>query len=450
MRKDKIERVLFYHGHIRGLRTTLIGHLYELSQVYPVLLLSDGLDRETETIIRDKKLFPKLERIIFVDRPEYSKKRILRKSRDLCRSLKKIINTYRPDVVITPNDLFPSFLYLMRFARRINALNLCIQASLDLGSFQVRLEGDLTNAYLKFPIFLPRFLRLFLVRCRNYCGHLLYYWILPMLVGQMPFLGKSSFILRKGGSGLRDSDYQIVFSQREYNLYRESGVPTERLYILKHPLARQPTRDFFRKALLGGKEDNADRKTAVLLLPSDDIGFRRKDLSFIPEKERREERIRIIKIVIEAFQDWKIFVKPHPNYKNYEEIKGVFESLSDSVKVVDPQDSSDKYIKESEVVIGLPRSASTALFTASLLFPEKAILSLDFQGELLGDSYKDFAGVEYIDNEKKLIEMLSLISNGKYQKIVEKKLQKEEDFANTIEMLNSLFNQKHHIVKKQI
>lgn len=441
--KRKIRRVLFYPGHVRTLRSIMIGHLYEIAQAYPVVMLSDEeIDKETETIIRDKKLFPRLEKVIVIPRHVNPENNTLKRLHVLNSFFKKIIGLYRPDIVIASNDFVSSRLYLMRIAKKADALNLSIEASPEMNSASERKSVDLVNACIRFPSFLPKSLRYYLTQCRKYVGHFLYHWIFPLMVGERPFLGKSSSILRKGKSGMRDADYQIVFSEKEYDIYVKEGFPREKLYILKHPLLRQPTRDFFKKKLLGEEERKVTKKTAVLLIPPEEVGFRRKDDSLISKEEREEEKIKIVSSVVKILKDWKIFVKPHPDLKNFEEVRRLFESVSGNIKVVDPSESIEKYIKESRIVIGLPKSISTALFTASLLFPEKAILSLDLEKEILGDFYKDSDGIEYIDSEKKLAEILKSIRDNKYQRGVGKRLEKKERFADTVELLEYLFNKK--------
>ena len=60
-------KVLFYTGISRAFRTTSIAHLYEISQVFPVVLLSEKLDQETVEILKNKTLFPKIEEIVPVN-----------------------------------------------------------------------------------------------------------------------------------------------------------------------------------------------------------------------------------------------------------------------------------------------------------------------------------------------------------------------------------------------
>jgi len=439
--KKEIKKIIFYASH-RTFRTILIGHLYEMCQVYPVVFLSEELDEETKKIIQDKKLFPKLEKIIFVNQITGPKKNIFKKNRDLHKLAKKVIDTYKPDIVVAPGDLYPFNMYLLRFAKRINALNISIQSGNAVYNDLVRKKVELTNAYLKFPKFLPLSVRIFLVRVRKYAGHILYHWIFPILVGEKPFLGKASFILREGEAGMRDADYQIVFSKRDSNIHHKVGVPDEKLYILKHPLERSKTLDFFKRKLLGMKADNDKiaKKAVTLLLPSEDIGFKGKDYSLISKEERLKTRIKIINSVAKLLPNWKIYLKPHPDIKDFDEKKIFFESVSKSVEVINPSEQVDKYIKISNAVIGIPRASTTVLFYTSLIFPKKIMISLDFDKELAGDFYKNYTGVEYIDNEEKFIKTLELIANNKYKKESKKsKKLEEKEFPDTNKMLDYFY-----------
>ena len=437
--KKEIKKILFYTGIPRNFRTTLIGYLYEIAQVYPVILLSEKLDDDLKKIVNNKKLFPKLEKVITVNQYTGPKRNLFRKNRHLYKTAKEVIHSYKPDVVMAPHDIYPFEMYLMRFAKKIDAITLAIQEGNVEDIESRRKNADLINAYSRFPEFLPLFIRSFLVRCRKYAGHILYYWILPVSVGEEPFFGKSSYILRKGISGMRDTDYRIVFSKRDCDIHIKAGVPSERLYILSHPLERN-TKNFFKKVLLSKDNHKITQKAATLLIPADEIGIRKKDHSLISKERRLKTRMEIVSLVSKALKGWKIYIKPHPNVKGFDEIKNAFESISDLVKVVDPSESSDKYIKISNAIVGLPKSASTVLLSASLLFPEKAILSLDFDKELTGDFYKDFKGIEYVDSEDGFIQTLDLIKNNKFHKKVrlEKENSQAKEFSNFVDLLDFL------------
>lgn len=437
-----IKKVVFYGAGMRSFRTVGIGQLFEIAQKYPVILLAEEFDEQIINILKSKQLFPKLEEIIFVHQHSGPKMNILKKNWHLCNLAKKIIYGYKPDVVVAPRDNYPFDMYLMRFAKKINALNLVFQVSHIADLDDVKKEVDLTNAYLRFPRFFPLSFRLFLAQCRKYVGHFLYYWILPVLAGDLPFPGKSSFVLRQGTSGMRDSDYQIVFSQREYNLCYMAGVPDEKIYLLRHPLERE-SREFFIKNLIEKQDREYVNNAVTILVPPNELGFRRTDFSLISKKERLETRKEIIGQIAQAFSGWKIFIKPHPDVKNFEEIKDIFESISISVKVVNPKEPMDNYIAASNVVIGLPKANTNALFYTSLLSPEKAILALDFDKELLGDFYKDFEGVEYIDDKRKFIDILNLIAQNSFQKRPKnKETSGPKEFSSATEALEKLFFKK--------
>jgi len=445
--RPKIKKILFYAHSPRAFRTTLIGHLYEISQVYSVVLLSEKLDLVTEKALTNKELFPKLERIIPVHQHTGQKMSLLSKNKYLCKLAKNAIEQYHPDIVISASDMHSLFeLYLFRFSKRINNLKITLQFSNALNSITGVKWIDLINAYLRFPSFLPLKFRLFLTKCRKYLGHFLYYWILPLLAGEEPFFGKSSYILRKGNSGMRDADYQIVFSKRDYDTFLKAGVPAEKLYILPHPLARE-TKEFFEKIYFKRlKKHKKDREVVALMLPTEgEFGFRRKNCSLISKEEREENWTETIKLINETLSEWKIFIKPHPDTKNINKVKERLESISKNIEVVNPQESADKYIEIADVIIGLPLSASTTLFTASLQCPQKPIISLDFHHELLGDVYKNFEGVEYINSEKNFINILESIRDNKYQKKYQEKKGKKlepKEFSNTLEMLKYLFHKK--------
>jgi len=432
------QKVLFRAINPALFRTTLIGNLYEISQVYPtVLLLGGKIDSETEKILHNKGLFPQLQKIIFLEEPFYGK--VFIKNSRLHRIIKEIIESHKPDIIISADDTYPGSLYLMRFAKKIGALTVVIQSGFQIAEGEkLYLWSCLMNSYLKMPNFLPFSIRLFLVKLKKYLGYFFYYWLLPLTVGEMPFRGKTSFAFWKISAGLRGADYSIVFSKREYNLCIKDGVPAKKLFILSHPLKRDTAQNFFKEAYFSNtlNKQGTNSKTLTVMWSDEKIGFNKNDYSLISKEEIEKNKIKIITLIVETLKEWRIFIKPHPSAQNVSEIKRIFEPISNYITVTNPSEPADKYIEMSNVIVGIPLS-STTLFTASLQCPEKIILSLDLNQEFLGDSYKDFNGIEYINNEDKFLNILKLIRDNKYQK--KPKVQSESDFSNTIEMLNSLY-----------
>ena len=435
--QKKIPCVVFYTSISRLFRATLIGHLYEIAQVYPVVLLSEKLDSETETALNNKELFPRLQAVIPVLQYTRWHTNFFTKNRHFWLLAKNVIAKYQPDIVITGNDIYPFEMYLMRYAKRIGAQTICIQGGFKTAEKeQDRMWPRLLNAQSKAPSFLPLWCKLLLGNIKKYAGHFLYYWIAPLLVGELPFRGNSSFVLWNPAPGFRDADYVTVFSERDYDLYLKDDIPKKKLCILSHPLEGK-TRNMFEKIyFLSSQKEKNKTSTLTLLLPAEEIGFRKADLSLIPKEEMQKMRKEIVKLLNYILNGWKIIIKPHPDTQNIHESRRIFEAISDQITVVDPSEPVDTYITAADVIVGIP-PASTALFTASLQCPAKPILSLDFHRELMGDDFQDFEGIEYIASEEHLVRVLQSVKNNSYQRKQKKKLERK-GFASAVELIEHL------------
>ena len=426
--------ILFYTSIPHSFRTTLIGYLYEIVQVYPVVLLAEELSPDVKKILEDKSLFPNLNKIIPVNQYTGLEESRIKKYRRLRALAKKVINDYHPWLVVTANDLYSFEMHLFRYAKRGNAITVCIQPGGTIESRVVKLWIDLTNAYLKFPSFIPLHLRLFLARIRKYFGYFLYHWLLPILGGETPFPGKASYILETTTTGMREADYQIVFSTHDYDIHRKGGVPKEKLIIIDHPVTRD-TKKIFNILLQRSIKPNEKRKNiATLMLPSEiSIGFRRQNLSLISREQYEKRWIEIVKLVSESLPGWEIYVKPHPTSGNIDILQEELMKISKKITVVSPGESAERYIEIANIVIGLPPSASTTLFVASIQNPSLPIISLDTEQELIGDFYKDSPRIDYVSSNKELLDKLSQINNNTYRKRQNKLT--SGDFRNLVEFI---------------
>jgi len=435
-KKDKTcLKVIFQSMNPLLFRATFIGYLYEIAQKHQVVLLAEEIDSCTKKILCDKNLFPGLEKIIFFESPFYGD--ILRKNYRLCQKSKRVVQDYKPDIVITPEDIWPMGLYLLRFAKKMGAITIAIQDGFRIaGERKLYLWSCLMNSHIKMPRFLPFVIRLFLVKMKKYFGHFLYYWILPITAGEMPFPGKTSFVFWDTSPGLRDADYSAVFSKRDYDLSIKDGVSPEKLFVLGHPLEHKSAKRFFEEAYFSKNKSKENTKTLTIMWPSETIGFKKGNYSLISEDEIRKNRNRIILLISELLTGWKIIIKPHPDVKSVSEVKSFLGPIPNNVLIVEPSEPADKYIEMSQVIVGVP-PPSTTLFTASWQSPEKIILSLDLNQEFLGDSYKDFDGIEYVDNEEKLIGVLNLIRDNKYYK--KRSVSSDSDFSDTNELLEHVY-----------
>lgn len=406
-------KVLFQSSNPNTFRSTLVGYLYEIAKKHRVVLMAGKLDSYTEKILGDKNLFPGLEKIIFFEAPFFGN--IVRKNYRLCRLSKDIIKNYQPDIVIAPEDFWPMSLYLLRFAKKAGIATLALQDGFRIAEAKkLLLWSCLVNAHNKFPDFLPLPLRLFLVKVKKYLGHFFYYWVLPPSAGEMPFPGKTSFAFWDTSPGLRDADYSAVFSKRDYNLSIKDGVDKRKLFVLGHPLEHKTAKNFFEKAYFANNKIKKIGKIITVIWPDERLGFSGDDYSLIPEDKMKESRVKAVRLLSEKLGGWKIFIKPHPSEKRLSEIKNLFNLIS-NVTVADPSEPADKYIEISKVIVGFPLP-STTIFTAQKHHQDKIILYLNLNHEFLGDSYKDFNGIEYIDSEKDFINILNLIRNNKYHK----------------------------------
>lgn len=430
--------ILFYTSVPRSFRTTLIGHLYKLASEHAVVLLSEELDQFTEEIIKNKKLFPKLETIIPVHQHTGERKSLFTKNRELAALARSVIEEYKPSLVITANDLYLFEMYLFREAKKANAVKICIQAGLAADPLRTPKWLELIDAELHYPKYLPLFLRRGIIKMRKLIGHGLYHWLLPLLNFQKPFFGKSSYILRRDESGMRDADFQAVFNEREWEIYHRSGVPERKLVLLPHPLVTD--KKFFDHFLASPLQPmSSTEKTALIVLPGDIEVSVRRNFTFISNERRLENWRKLLQIIQSNLPDWEIVISTHPATKNYDRLKDELESVSPKVKMLELNGPVESYLKSAEAIIGFPPSLSTLLFAASLQYPKKPILSLDPYRELMGDYYKDFPGIDYTTSKIDLEEKLKLIHSGKYKKTAPKLT--HQGFKNSIGLVQYVLDQ---------
>lgn len=437
-------KILFYTSIPRSFRTTLIGHLYEICQKYPTVLLAEELSPDVKKILEDKSLFPNLKDIIPVNQFTGPEESAIKKYRRLRLLAKKMISDHQPSLVITANDLYPFEMYLFRYAKKIGAITVCIQPGMMIRSTVVKKWIDLTNAYTKIPRFIPLLLKRWLIYFRKYSGYLLYHWLAPLLVGEAPFPGKRSIMLGTTASGARATDYQVVFSERDHHIHLEEGVPEAKLVILAHPITREPRKIFNILLQMPGDTVKKRNKTACLMLPSEiSVGFRRENLSLISQRQYKRIWLEIIKLTSASLPAWDIYVKPHPSGGNLTSIQKELAKFSKRIKLASPREPAEKYIKIADMIIGLPPSASTTLFIASLQRPDLPIISIDTERELLGDYYKNFPGIDYVTTGGELEKKLKLIASDKYEKEASPPAGglTEEGFKNTIELIHYVTDQ---------
>jgi len=407
-------KVLFLSTNAATFRATFIGYLHEVAQRHEVVLLTEQIDEQSTKILQNRKLFPGLQEIMFFESPFHGN--ILNKNYRLYHVLKHIIQSFEPDIAVAHSDIWPAEMYFMRLAKRTGSATVALQPGFKIAEQKRLLRWScLMNAYNRMPRFLPFGPRMVLVRFKKWVGHVLYHWILPLSVGEAPFKGKTSFLFWYESSGLRDADYATVFSKRDHEICVKDGVPPEKVFIIGHPLEHKSTRSFFDDVYFAKEGKQENQKIVTVMWPLEPGGFEEVNYKEISPERMQEKRMRAVRLIAQKLPDWKIFIKSHPTLQDVLGIKKLLGQVSANVVVVDPKEPADAYIEKSRVVIGLP-PPSTTLFTASKQNPEIIILSLNLWNEFLGDSYKEFEGIEYIDTEEKFTRILDAIREGRYEK----------------------------------
>lgn len=432
--------ILFYTSISRSFRTTLVGHLYEICKAYPVILLAEELDTDLQKLINDKSLFPQLEAVIPVHQHTGTQNGLLAQHRYLSSRAKELVQRYNPKAVITANDLYPFEIYLLRAARKIGAKTISIQAGMAVESSIIKRWLNAEAAYSLPLKFLPLYLRVRFIQTKKLLQHFLVYYLLPVLSGNLPFFGKSSFILGTGTAGKR-ADYQVVLGKRDYEIHLKDGVSKEKLLVLTHPYLRNKKIFNF---LSPARRSSKKEKSVAVMVPSDiKVGFRKKDFSPIPMLKRKREWRDLVNIIQQSLPGWKIYLKPHPATKKISDLQRVFIKVPDTV-LLDPEIPAEIPMANADLIIGLPLSTSTTLFTASLRWQDTPIISLDTEEEFTGDYYKNFPGVDYVTRKSDLEKQLKLIGEGKYQKSVPPPSGglTQEGFKNSIELVQHVLQEK--------
>jgi len=408
--KPGTKRVLFYTSSSYGFRSWTIWYAYEVSQVYPVILLSEKLDPDTEAILKNKEFFPKLEEIVYVKHPSSSLKLMVKNNKALHREAKEVIEKYKPDIVITGGLVYPFPLYLRRIAERNGAINVCTFSPRIYTSKEISSYVKLMSAYSGKLKFMPFCISFFWESIRKQLGHFLYYWILPIMAGEKPFRDEPGCILFKGIKG-RSADYYVSFLKQDYDNALMDGMPPEKLsYQPKiYPEGYNKVREFSRNRFAYKKTG----RVLTIMWPHSRIGIKKEDHSLITEETLREQRIKVLCVITEMLANWKIIIKPHPDAKDEEcqYIKDTFGGVSGNIEIINKTEWAEMYGSISDVVIGMPPVSST-LYNISLHSPNVIILSLDFEHELLGDGYKNFAGIKYIDSLEKFVQILKVIKHS--------------------------------------
>lgn len=433
------KKILFYTDIPRSFRTTYIGYLFELTQRHPVVLLCEQLDTYTEEILRDKTLFPKLHKVIPLYQHTKTDLNLLKKHLYFAKYARNIIKEYTPDIIFsTDYTIFGS--YLRRYARKYGITTLAAIGPAFEDAYENADYRALLSGYRRIRISLPLQLKLWYGKIRRVIAHSIYYHLLPIMAGHRPFIGTPSCIYEDDRRFSKGADYYIVFSKTHYERLLNYGLPEKKLLLLAHPLDGPGQVLFEKTYLTKAREAHVGlvQKIIVFMWSEPEISFTKKPYHPILKEKMIAHRVSLLKIIVDALPTWRIIIKPHPiiltNPDRIKTLRALMQSISNLIDIGDPAISAEYFIELGDVIIGVP-PPSTSIFTATLQCRNKPILFINLYDEILGDSYSEFPGVDYITKTKKLTQTLTSIYNGTYDNRIRYKTT-DYRFTSIVEVLN--------------
>lgn len=429
--------LFFYTDIPRVFTSTGIGYLYEICQKYQVTVLTEKLDPIITKILADRKLFPNLKIIIPILQFEskinlINVVKLVKRHSYFSKLARELIDQYKPNLIMASGyHFFES--YLRRYASKRHIPTISIFGTLlnmplpDFARFD-----SIVNIYEKCEhLLLPYKIKLLYIKIRKLLGHFLCYWIAPISIGHLPFIGEPSCILHADILRFNGPDYFIVYTQQDFHTLISNNAPKNKLIVVPHPITTR-ARTFLKKIYKSYyKNEQSDKKTALILWPDMVTNFNNVDYSIISPKHTNKMKIDILRIFARVLKNWNIILKPHPSLKNLEALKKTATSISKRIFITDPNNIAEYYMETSDLIVGLA-PVSLSHFIAPLLCPEKPIILVNLLNELTGDCFKDNDATEYIDSFQKLIHILHSINDNTYRKSIKKTLVEQSASLNSI------------------
>jgi hypothetical protein len=408
-------KVVFYASVERNFRSTLLGYLVELqnSENIEIVLLHEHIDSDLLDFLKNKKFFPRIVEFVYIGQYDRNLTSNIRQFREISELANEIIIEYLPAIIITSSDFHSIFeLFLCRAAKRFNIKIISIACSNSVGEMKkISKWISLYSINTKFKFVSP-FLALLFYSFRKYAAHFSVHYIFPFFSGNLPFFGKSSFLLYRGQSGMRDATYQIVFSEQEKLHFQHSGVPSSKLITIRHPYYSDSIKTIIKNHFCESLEIDF-----LLLHSAELIGFDSNDFSIISIEKRIDANIKIFNKINEYFPDKLIYIKLHPNVskQNLDYIKNRYLNAAKNLLFINQSIPIEVLLINSKVVIDLPRPVSTSIFMNTLFNPSGISISLDLFEEFLGDYYKFNNSVQYIANIDSFVDFLISYKNQTFK-----------------------------------
>ncbi len=378
--------------------TTGIYYTSELSKYYrTTLLLENCTDADVSRVLDLTE--GRLQDIVRIGSASGLKRH--RQYRDVA---KKIVSHCKPDIVFAIDDQYPPDLYLLRESKKAASINVCFQVGLMEGNMLdlKMLWNGAAAAHLAGKMRLPHWFALLCVKTSQQMRHLWHYWLAPILVMQHPFPGGSSVYLHRGATGMRDSEYLIIFSELDKRLHLESGTKSK-IVVIPPPLTWPSSGHMVRQLLLGHsplRQLETNRKIVTVFLNSvvNEYAISRETGQVVDRQEIYDSWKAITEVVAQKFRDCRVLLKPHPATPPDDGFLFFLQRATIDLPNVEFVDRTCDVWPLIANSWGIIAGVSTVLFIASLAFPDKVICSLDMQKRLTGDVFKESPNILYFDD----------------------------------------------------
>lgn len=396
---EQRENIILNPGPIHLFWTTGVFYLYELKNKHNIVLFVDE-----DTYRANKKFEVIVEKFGVRDIVYFSQKGILSASHRLSGLAKKIITEFQPKVIYQHNENYVQNMYLIYWAREL--VSDCKVVVFQNGrmalewqkDFEARIALQKKEFQDRWKI-VPKEVVKHIIAFKNTFKYILKYQILPYLD-----IGKSLLPRINVFSGRTYPEHKCIIDCFYYYL------PEERLYFDKiyeygerFVLRNHPSLGLPQESIKVIYDDDMEICNRILLLPS--YGYME---TCIENGERREDVVKrvtegwqkVLKAVGRHLDDYEVIVKLHPRTQNSflwsEVLTGIQSKYS--IKILNTNESAEKWILKSKVIIG---DMSSALWWASFS-KSRCVISLDIFGYENGDEGKYYENILYVNSEREL------------------------------------------------
>lgn len=382
--------------------TTGIFYVWELAQLYNVVLLLDFSFKKLEILERLKE-----EEIILdylsLDCPAetVSLIRKFKKHRHYCKISKTFFEKYQPAAIIQHADIEPINIYFFEEARSQKICRIVYTASLVL-SGQNTAIGTLIllqKAKLSKKRKLPLWLAGYCYEIKRPTGYYINYYLLPFVNKGYFFRPRLNAVCKNGrwyNNSKNYFDHYITHSEKERKAIRE--ITSAPVTVIQLPMTH------FDDEVFDFLYGSVTQENMILVLPTggdiDCLMKSQKMSRAVAVKHYFEKWIESINIIASKFDSYKVSIK----FK-YNEDSDLFKhhlSLSDSnerIAIIPPEEDTNALILKSRVVVS---TNSSVLWWAGFLQSERVLISLDLFEQPSGNYYEDVDGVLYFNDTKLL------------------------------------------------